>query len=70
MYNLLIDPAQRPQRLSSASTVWADGLGPAPVEPDTSTAPEQAPEAEGGGGAELAALQGIDAGVDQAGIDQ
>ena len=46
------------------------GPRPAPVEPEAAAAPEHAPDNEGGGGAELAALEGIDTGVDQAGIDQ
>lgn len=46
------------------------GLGPAPIKPDTTATPWKAPEDEGGGGAELAALQGINGGIDHAGIDQ
>ena len=59
--------SHEPQR---GSTIRGDGPCPAPVEPESATAPEQGPEEEGGGGTELTALQGIDTGVDQASIDQ
>lgn len=58
----------RPWRLKSS--FGAAGLGPAPVEPDASGAPEEAPDREGDRRAQLAALQGIDAGIDQARVDQ
>ena len=44
--------------------------GPVAVEPDATAAPGQAPEGEGGGCPQLAPFKGIDAGVDQTGIDQ
>ena len=43
---------------------------PAPVEPDPAATPEQTPEEEGGGSAQLSTFERVNACVDQAGIDQ
>lgn len=48
----------------------AAGLGPAPVKPNATGTPEQAPEQKGDRRTQLAALQGVDAGIDQARVDQ